>query len=174
MDGRGTVQVKGKGVLVGRIDRGWLQIVDLTPRDEWSPWVNGVPRGKVVGIRGKNVTFRLSKGRYKIVARGEGISISARGEGTVVLDGEPDSVGDTGRYAVGDAVPQPLPADDAHPVVRRCEGSVVRRVGQDPSVSNTQTILVVEDETVDRLVRLPLPEERRVRGARSPRPAAPR
>ena len=111
VDGRGIVQVKGKGVLVGRIDRGWLQIVDLTPRDEWSPWVNGVPRGKVVGIRGENVTFRLSKGRYKIVARGEGISISARGEGTVALDGEPDSVGDTGRYAVGDAVPQPLPAD---------------------------------------------------------------
>lgn len=111
VSGRGIVQVKGKGVLVGRVDRGWLQITDLTPRDEWSPWVNGVPRGKVVGIRGENITFRLSKGRYKIVARGEGISISARGEGTVSLDGEPDTVGDTGQYAIGDAVPQPLPGD---------------------------------------------------------------
>lgn len=110
-DGRGIIQIKGKGVLVGRIDRGWLQISDLSPGDEWSPWVNGVPRGKVVGIRGENVTFRLSKGRYKIVARGEGISISARGDGIVILDGEPDAVGATGEYAVGDGALQVLPAD---------------------------------------------------------------
>lgn len=109
--GRGLVQLKGKGVVVGRIDKGWLQIFDLSPRDEWSPWVNGVPRGKVVGIRGENISFRLSKGRYKIVARGEGISISARGEGSVLLDGEPDTVGDTGRYAIGDDAQQPLPDD---------------------------------------------------------------
>jgi len=108
VDGRGIVQIKGKGVLVGRLERGWLQIFDLSPRDEWSPWVNGVPRGKVVGIRGESISFRLSKGRYRIVARGEGISISARGEGVVVLDGEPDTVGDAGQYAIGDQALQPL------------------------------------------------------------------
>jgi hypothetical protein len=110
-DGRGIVQVKGNGVVVGRVDRGWLQIVDLSPNDEWSPWVNGVPRGKVVGIRGTSITFRLSNGRYKIVARGEGISISARGSGLVTLDGDPDAVGATGEYSVGDEELQPLPAD---------------------------------------------------------------
>lgn len=110
-DGRGIVQVKGNGVVVGRVDRGWLQIVDLSPNDEWSPWVNGVPRGKVVGIRGASITFRLSNGRYKIVARGEGISISARGSGLVILDGDPDTVGATGEYSVGDDELQPLPAD---------------------------------------------------------------
>lgn len=110
-DGRGIVQIKGKGVLVGRVDRGWLQIIDLSPRDEWSPWVNGVPRGKVVGIRGENVTFRLSKGRYRVIARGEGISISARGEGTVILDGDPDAVGGTGEYEIGDQGLQPLPVE---------------------------------------------------------------
>lgn len=111
VSGRGVVEVKGKGALLGRIDRGWLQIVDLTPRDEWSPWVKGVPRGKVVGTRGENITFRILKGRYKVIARGEGISISARGEGSVLLDGEPDKVGDTGQYAIGDAARQPLPDD---------------------------------------------------------------
>lgn len=110
-DGRGIVQIKGKGVVIGGIDRGWLQISDLSPGDEWSPWVNGVPRGKVVGIRGENIRFRLSKGRYKIVARGEGISISARGNGFVVLDGEPDAVGAAGQYAIGDQALQPVPAD---------------------------------------------------------------
>lgn len=112
VSGRGLVDVKGKGALLGRIDRGSLRIYDLTPRDEWSPWVNGVPRGKVFGIRGANITFRLSKGRYRIVARGEGISLSARGEGSVVLDGEPDTVGNTGRFAVGDASLQALPLNE--------------------------------------------------------------
>ncbi len=45
--GRGKVVVQGSGVLVGRLERGEMQIIDLTPLDQWSPRVNGVPRGKV-------------------------------------------------------------------------------------------------------------------------------
>ena len=44
--GRGTVQISGKGVLVGRLGKGSLEIVDLSPNDQWSPRVNGIPRGK--------------------------------------------------------------------------------------------------------------------------------
>ena len=80
-DGRGTIQITGKGVLVGRIDKGSLEIVDLSPTDQWSPRVNGIPRGKMVTLRGKNVSFYVPGGRYKIDARGNGISISARGTG---------------------------------------------------------------------------------------------
>lgn len=108
---RGVIQLKGKGVLVGRVDKGSLQITDLTPTDQWSPYVNGVPRGKVVWLKGQNISFRVSGGRYKIVARGDGISVSARGTGQAVLDGAPDAVGDTGTYAVGDAALAPLPAE---------------------------------------------------------------
>lgn len=107
--GRGTVQVTGRGVLVGRVERGSVKIHDLSASDQWSPRLNGVPRGKVVWIRGSSISFYVPGGRYKIVARGEGVSISARGEGVVVLDGEPDSVGAAGQYAVGDEAPQPLP-----------------------------------------------------------------
>lgn len=107
--GRGTVQITGKGVLVGRMEKGSLEITDLNPTDQWSPRVNGIPRGKVVTLRGKNVSFYVPGGRYRLVARGTGISISARGTGAVVLDGDPDSVGDTGRYAIGDAASVPLP-----------------------------------------------------------------
>ena len=110
VNGRGIVQITGKGGLNGRIVRGSLQITDLSPGDEWSPWINGLPRGKVASIRGENVLFRLSAGRYQIVARGEGISISARGTGQAILDGEPDAVGATGFYRVGDRPRQALPA----------------------------------------------------------------
>jgi hypothetical protein len=71
--------------------------------------VNGVPRGKVVWLKGRNITFRVSAGRYKIVATGDGISVSARGTGSAVLDGDPDPVGDAGQYRVGDSQLAPVP-----------------------------------------------------------------
>jgi hypothetical protein len=110
-DGRGVVQITGKGVLVGRMEKGSLEIVDLSSSDQWSPRVYGIPRGKTVTLRGKNVSFYVPGGRYKVTARGTGISISARGTGMVTLDGDPDAVGDTGRYAVGDDTLGPLPTE---------------------------------------------------------------
>jgi hypothetical protein len=109
-DARGIVQITGKGVLVGRMERGSLEIADLNPSDQWSPRVNGIPRGKLVTLRGKNVSFYVPGGRYRLVARGTGISVSARGAGMVVLDGDPDAVGGTGSYSIGDAPSVPLPA----------------------------------------------------------------
>ena len=107
---RGEVQITGKGVLIGRMDRGWLEIIDLTPADQWSPRVNGIPRGKTVWLRGKKVSIFIPGGRYRIVAHGSDISISARGTGVAVLDGDPDAVGETGLYAIGDNPLAPLPA----------------------------------------------------------------
>jgi hypothetical protein len=121
---RGVIQIKGKGVLVGRVDKGSLEITDLTPADQWSPYVNGVPRGKVVWLKGQNISFRVSGGRYKIVARGDGISVSARGSGQAVLDGAPDAVGDTGVYAVGDAAVAPLPVEATKASFGTGDGSV--------------------------------------------------
>ncbi len=101
-DARGSVQIVGERVILGHIDKGSLRIVDLTPSDQWSPWVNGVPRGRVVWLKGKNISFRISSGRYKIAANGEGISVSARGTGTTILNGDPDAVGEMGSFRVGD------------------------------------------------------------------------
>jgi hypothetical protein len=110
-DGRGAITVKGRGALLGRLDRGSLTVADLTPNDQWSPRVNGVPRGKLVSIRGRDITFYVPAGRYRIVVRGEGVNISARGVGSAVLDGQPDAAGATGTFAVGDAEPSPIPDD---------------------------------------------------------------
>ena len=108
-DGRGSVVLKGKGIVIGRLDRGELQIVDLSPTDQWSPRVNGVPRGRTVWTRGKDINFYVPGGRYKITVRGEGISISARGQGSASLNGRPDATGATGSYAVGDGQPAAIP-----------------------------------------------------------------
>jgi hypothetical protein len=119
--GRGTVQISGKGVLVGRLGKGSLEIVDLSPNDQWSPRVNGIPRGKTVSLRGKSVSFYVPGGRYKVIARGSDISISARGTGAVILDGDPDAVGDTGMYAVGDGDLVPLPEEQTKATFGRNE-----------------------------------------------------
>jgi hypothetical protein len=108
-DARGSVTLRGSGIVIGRLEKGEIQVVDLTPLDQWSPRVNGVPRGKTVWTRGKDVNFYIPGGRYRIVVRGEGFSISARGQGFAVLDGNPDVTGATGTYAVGDVDPVPLP-----------------------------------------------------------------
>ena len=108
-DARGSIVLKGKGIVIGRLDQGEVRIVDLSPSDQWSPRVNGVPRGRTVWLRGKDVNFYIPGGRYRITVRGEGLSVSARGQGSVTLIGNPDASGVTGTYAVGDGAPAPLP-----------------------------------------------------------------
>jgi hypothetical protein len=108
-DGRGTIVLRGKGIVIGRLERGEVHIVDVTPLDQWSPRINGVPRGKTVWLRGRDVNFYVPGGRYRITVRGEGFSISARGQGTATLDGHADAAGATGTYAVGDGDPVPIP-----------------------------------------------------------------
>ena len=110
-DSRGTAVLQGRGIVIGRIERGEVQIVDLTPLDQWSPRLNGVPRGKTVWTRGKEINFYVPGGRYRITVRGEGFSISARGQGSATLDGQPDAAGATGTYAVGDDAPVAIPAE---------------------------------------------------------------
>jgi hypothetical protein len=110
-DARGIVTVRGSGTLVGRLDKGELVIVDLSPADQWSPRINGVPRARIVGTRGKDVNFFVPGGRYRVVVRGEGIAISARGVGYASLKARPGPDGDGGVFSIGDEEPEPLPDD---------------------------------------------------------------
>jgi hypothetical protein len=107
-DGRGSAVINGKGIVIGRLERGEVRIVDLTPLDQWSPRVNGVPRGKTVWTRGKDINFYVPGGKYRLTVRGDGFSVSARGQGVATLDGVADAAGATGTYAVGDSSPTPL------------------------------------------------------------------
>jgi hypothetical protein len=97
----GTVKVNARGGLLGRIESGSLQLVDLSPNDRWFPVVNGLGRGVAVTMKGDGITFRLLGGQYRLVVRGRDISIAARGYGSALLDGDPDGLGDTGIWATG-------------------------------------------------------------------------
>jgi hypothetical protein len=108
-DGLGMVTVKGTGTLVGRMERGEILIVDLTPGDQWSPRLNGVPRGRLAGLRGRTVNFYVPGGRYQVTLRGEGISLSARGSGVARVKARADVTVPVGTYAVGDDARASLP-----------------------------------------------------------------
>ena len=97
----GVLKIAARGGVLGRIDAGSIQFIDLTPNDRWFPVVNGIGRGIAVTHRGENISFRLLGGQYRLTVRGRGISISARGHGSALLDGDPDETGDTGIWAVG-------------------------------------------------------------------------
>jgi hypothetical protein len=105
--GRGNVLIRGSGPVVGRLGKGDLQIVDLSPNDQWNPRINGVPLRTT--IRGKDVNFFIPGGRYRLTVHGDGISISARGAGFAVVKAKDGT--DSGTIAVGDGTPIPLPEE---------------------------------------------------------------
>ena len=123
--GRGSALLDMRGVVLGRLTTGTLRVTDLTPRDRFTPTVAGRkltservgPRTTL--YRGQGIRFKLLGGRYRIVVRGVGMSVSAVGWGSVVLDAEPRFLGDdVGVFSLDgtDCVmaPQlclPLPAD---------------------------------------------------------------
>ncbi len=97
--GKGVVVVRGNGGLLGRLAKGAVEIVDLSPADQWKPTLNGVPRNRRTYLKGMNVSFRILGGDYRVSMKGEGISISARGSGVATLLGIPGFTGETGLYA---------------------------------------------------------------------------
>ncbi|MSO57667.1 MAG: hypothetical protein EXQ77_01340 [Thermoleophilia bacterium] len=107
-DVRGTFVITGAGTLVGHIERGSLVVVDRSLNDQWSTRVNGVPYGKSVSARGRDLNFWIPGGHYRVVVKGEGISISARGIGTLHARPKQDAPGPAGIVRVGDGEAQPL------------------------------------------------------------------
>jgi hypothetical protein len=98
--GKGFIVVRGNGGLLGRVARGSVDVLDLTPGDAWRPVVNGSRRASRYTAKGSNVSFRILGGDYRITVRGEGISVSARGSGVVTLLGVPSPLSpDAGIYS---------------------------------------------------------------------------
>ena len=107
-DVRGVVVVRGTGTVVGRLDRGELQLTDLTPNDAWTPKVNGVAKPRSVVTRGRDINFFVPGGRYRISVKGDGVSLSARGVGVATVK---STKAGEGTVAVGDATPTPVTTD---------------------------------------------------------------
>jgi hypothetical protein len=105
--GKGVVMVDLRGSLLGRLGTGTLRVTDLTPNDRYTAMVAGRKMTqdrigpRTVLYRGQGLRFRMLGGGYRVVVRGSGISVSAVGRGTVVLDGEPRYAGDdVGVYSL--------------------------------------------------------------------------
>ena len=90
-DGQGRVTLQARGGVIGRLDRGFVVIYDLSPEDAYEPYVFGDDQPvRFVGengIRygGLGLRFRLIGGKYRIVIEGRGIDLSvvARGSGSI-------------------------------------------------------------------------------------------
>jgi hypothetical protein len=98
--GRGSAALELRGVVLGRLTSGTLRVTDLTPRDRFVPTVSGrrvtAQRigPKTTLYRGVGIRFKVLGGRYRLVLRGSGMSVSAVGVGEVVLDGDSRWIGD--------------------------------------------------------------------------------
>src|SRR5262245_4670746 len=98
--GKGVIVLRANGGLLGRVARGSVELVDMSQNDSWRPTINGTTRARKVTAKGSNLTFRILGGEYRLVVRGEGISVSARGIGVVTLPGIPSPLtGDTGIFS---------------------------------------------------------------------------
>jgi hypothetical protein len=98
-DGRGKITLQAKGGVIGRLDRGYIRICDLTPEDPNVPfvWGDDQPRELIgddcIRFGGQALRFRLGGGGYKILIVGKGIDLSAVGKGAGTIKGEEESPG---------------------------------------------------------------------------------
>jgi hypothetical protein len=112
--GRGFIDLKFKGSVIGRIN-GTLSVRDFRPLDATNPQLVGCKprvRHPLTGVsicKGRNVSFRILDGRYRVKLRGTGIFLSAVGYGTVTVDGIGDEGVNDGVMSRNDEPYQSLP-----------------------------------------------------------------
>jgi hypothetical protein len=114
--GRGLVTINFKGTVIGRLN-GKITVVDYNQLDNNEPRligckVNHPLFSKVYWCRGRNISFRVLDGRFKVGLNGvgTGIFLSAVGRGSVVVDGRGDEgVVNDGVMSLNDEPYQSLP-----------------------------------------------------------------
>lgn len=113
----GVITVTGRGAVLGRVVSGSVRIVDVSPDDRWEPMINGIAGIESYTLKGRNLSFRILGGDYRIVLRGEGISLAARGRGVASIDGDTSAIGGTtGIWSVTRDVDCRRAADQCDPV----------------------------------------------------------
>jgi hypothetical protein len=95
--GKGTIQLRLRGTVIGRVALGRVQVRDFRPSDGNDPQLTCKPKPRKIApgvyvCQGRNLGYRVNDGRFNVNVRGSGIWISAVGRGPVVVDG----AGDTG------------------------------------------------------------------------------
>jgi hypothetical protein len=122
-NGAGVVRLNFTGSAVGRITQGRLVATDPVAGDGDGVVVWGCNSRKYDSSTGSTVCtgdsirFRAIGGKYRVVLRGSGISLSVVGRGTGLLDGtgeDPEVLHD-GVYSLNDQPYRSLP-NDAKPI----------------------------------------------------------
>ena len=113
--GRGAVVLKLNGTVIGRLTNGRVQVKDFRPFDINDPLFTGCKvRHPTLGIavcQGRNIGYRVLDGRFNTNVRGSGISISAVGHGTVMIDGAGETGLPDGVMSFDDQPYESLPDD---------------------------------------------------------------
>lgn len=106
-DGQGRVTLQARGGVIGRLERGFVVIYDLTPEDAYEPKVFGDDQPpRLVGetgiqYAGAGLRFHLVGGGFRIVINGKGIDLSvvAKGSGSIAAG----QAADPGVYSLDGA-----------------------------------------------------------------------
>jgi hypothetical protein len=113
--GRGSVVVKLKGTVIGRLTSGKVQVKDFRPFDSNVPLFTGCkvrrPTISLAVCQGRKIGYRVLDGRFNVNVRGSGISISAVGRGTVTVDGNGEDGFPDGVMSMNDQPYESLPDD---------------------------------------------------------------
>jgi hypothetical protein len=108
----GKVVFNGKGLAIGRLDKGQVTIKDPNPYDGSGPIVTGADSVQALGERttrysGTKIRFRIIGGAFTLIVFGTNIDVSVVGRGLVTLDGLDDNT--DASFAVNGADPEPFP-----------------------------------------------------------------
>ena len=119
--GRGVVQLRFRGAVIGRLAHGSVRIYDPVANDGSGADFWGCDHGGPHDLSdttqictGDDIRFRAIGGRYGVTARGSGIFLSAVGRGRVTLNGigDPDlGILNDGQYSLNGGDYQSLPDD---------------------------------------------------------------
>jgi hypothetical protein len=115
--GKGFVTLKLRGTVIGRLMNGRVQVRDFRPFDDNDPQLTGCrPRLRHPSLwlsvcQGRKIGFRVVDGRFNVVVRGTGISISAVGRGMVTIDGTGETGVNDGVMSVDEQAYESLPDD---------------------------------------------------------------
>jgi hypothetical protein len=118
-NGAGVIVLNSsRGIVWGQIARGRLVVTDPVPTDGSVFVSGGVSRPlteTVTAYSGRDLHFRVTAGRVKLVLRGFGMDLTAVGVGSVQFTG--DAFSDPGTYALNnDGKWKPLPVYSSTPI----------------------------------------------------------
>jgi hypothetical protein len=113
-DASGIVTIAARGIVFGRVDNGWVRIVDYRPDDTNSFEDFGtcdITRfldDHTTLCKGTGLRFRFAAGKFDVRVGGRGLNLTAVGKGTGTIDGA-DTAPDPGTYSVNGGAFEPLP-----------------------------------------------------------------